>query len=144
MRSATSREHERTREWFINDALPKAVRVAQRSAYDVLRAQGAIIEPGARSNNISRRPSDDREVGKYTETKIDPRRLSDAEIRELASSCLALLATQGQAIDKTLSEISIERGGFLFPEDSVRVRAAVKALIVDKAAQNNGRECNVC
>lgn len=47
VKAATTREHERTREWFINQALPKAVRVAQASAYDVLRAHGHINEPRA-------------------------------------------------------------------------------------------------
>jgi hypothetical protein len=41
-RRAAAREHERTREWLESRGLPKAARVAQREAYNVLRKYGVI------------------------------------------------------------------------------------------------------
>jgi hypothetical protein len=142
IRSAAAREQERTREWFINDALPKAIRVAQRSAYDVLRANGAINERRAHgSSNVCARPND-REVGKHTPTEIAPRRLSEEEIKELAESCVALLMTQGQAIDRTLTEMSVEAGGFLLPNDASRVRVRAEALSCKQNVNENFRREN--
>lgn len=141
VKAAAAREQERTREWFISAALPKAIRVAQSSAYDVLRANGAINESPIHSSNNTRGHSNDREVGKHTRTEIAPQRLSDEEIEELAESCIALLVTQGQAIDRTLTEMSIEAGGFLLPEDASKIRARAEALSCKKAiTQNIGRE----
>jgi hypothetical protein len=144
VRAAAAREQERTREWFINHAMPKAIRVAQRSAYDVLRAHGFIKE--SRSRNSSRSGGnhpDDRQVGKRTPTKITPRLLSGEEITELAESCVALLITQGQTIDRSLSEMIVEAGGFLLPEDAPKVRARAEVLTRAGATrQNDGREGN--
>lgn len=141
VRSAAAREHERTREWFIKDALPKAVRVAQRSAYDVLRANGAINEPRARGSRRGQSYCNDREVGKHAGTLVSPRQLNDEEINELADSCVALQVTQGRTIEHILNEMSVEAGGFLLPEDSSKVRAKAELMTVsDKATQNYGKE----
>jgi hypothetical protein len=145
VRSATAQEHERTREWFITHALPKAIRVAQRSAYDVLRAHGVLNEPRSRSSSGGRNYPDDRQVGKHTPTEIAPRLLSDEEITELAESCVALLVTQGQSIDLSLSEMSVEAGGFLLLEDAPKVRARAEVLArAGATAQSDGREGNGC
>jgi hypothetical protein len=142
VRAVTAREHERAREWFINHALPKAIRVAQASAYDVLRAHGVINESRSRSNSGRNHP-DDRQVGKHIPTGITPRLLSDEEITELAESCVALLVTQGQTIDRSLSEMSVEAGGFLLQEDASKVRARAEVLArADATTQNDGREGN--
>jgi hypothetical protein len=142
VKAAAAREQERTREWFINHALPKAIRVAQRSAYDVLRAHGVINESRSRSNSGSgRNRPDDRQVGKHIPTEITPHLLSDEEINELAESCVALLVTQGQTIDRSLSEMSVEVGGFLLPEDAPKVCARAEILTrVGATTQNSGRE----
>src|SRR5918912_1960694 len=42
VRQAAAREHARTREWLETRGLPKAARVAQREAYNVLRKYGVI------------------------------------------------------------------------------------------------------
>jgi hypothetical protein len=142
VRAVTAREHERAREWFINHALPKAIRVAQASAYDVLRAHGVINESRSRSNSGRNHP-DDRQVGKHIPTGITPRLLSDEEITELAESCVALLVTQGQTIDRSLSEMSVEAGGFLLQEDASKVRARAEVLArADATTPNDGREGN--
>jgi hypothetical protein len=131
---AAAQQQEQTREWFISHALPKAIRVAQRSAYDVLRAHGTLVEPRSRGSNGAGNYSSDRSVGKHTETEPAKRRLSGEEIDELAESCIALLATQGRTIERTLSEMSAEAYGFLLPEDAAAVRARVKALTSVKKA----------
>lgn len=142
VKAAAAPEHERMREWFISHALPKAIRVAQASAYDVLRAHGLIKETRSRSG--SRDHPDDRQVGKYTPTEIAPRKLSDQQINELAESCVALLVTQGQSLDRTLSEMSVEAGGFLLLEDIPKVRVKAEALTQAGAAeQSKGRASDV-
>jgi hypothetical protein len=122
VRSAAAREHERTREWFITHALPKAIRVSQRSAYDVLRAHGVVTEPrgGKRSAGL--------EVGRHI-SAAPTESLTDDDVISLAQSCIALLETQGQTIERTLAEMSVEGGGFLLPEDAPRVRAQAEALL---------------
>jgi len=143
VRSAAAREHERTREWFIKDALPKAIRVAQRSAYDVLRANGAITGPRTRNNGSNHSHSNDRNVGKHTKSEIAARRLSDEEINELAEICVALALTQGKAIDLTISEMSVNAGGFLLPEDAPKVRTGAEVLIAGRSNLIPGEVINV-
>jgi hypothetical protein len=121
-RQAAAREHERTREWLENRGLPKAARVAQHEAYNVLRKYGVIGE----ATRASRSRSD---VGCNDYTPPDPQPLTDEEVSEFAQACLARLKTQGQSIEVTLSEMSTEAGGFLLPEDAVRVREKVNSLI---------------
>jgi hypothetical protein len=111
---AARREHERTREWLDKCGIPKATRVAQREAYNVLRSHGVISDSAQRARA-------DLEVGRSQYTSV-AKPLSPEESKELAEVCIAMLDTQGQAIDVTLSEISTEAGGFLLPEDAPRVR----------------------
>jgi hypothetical protein len=40
-----------------------------------------------------------------------------------------MLKTQGQSIEVTVSEMSSEAGGFLLPEDAVRVREKANSLL---------------
>jgi hypothetical protein len=47
-------------------------------------------------------------------------------VNELAQACVAMLETQGQSIEVSLSEMSAEAGGFLLPEDAGRVREKAK------------------
>jgi len=141
VRAAAAREHERTREWFINHAMPKAIRVAQASAYDVLRAHGHVDKSRSRGSSSGRNRPDGRQVGKRIPTEITPRLLSDEEITELAESCVALLVTQGRTVDRSLSEMSVEAGGFLLQDDAQKVRARAEALTRAGAVnQNSGRE----
>ena len=139
VKAAAAREHERTREWFINHAMPKAIRVAQASAYDVLRAHGVINGSRSRSSSTGRNRPDDRQVGKHIPTEITPHLLSDEEINELAESCVALLVTQGQTIDRSLSEMSVEAGGFLLQDDAPKVRAKAESLTRAGATTHNDR-----
>ena len=128
-RQAASREHERTREWLENRGLPKAARVAQHEAYNVLRKYGVISESGRNSSAQA-------EVGRSDYTAPEPHRLSADEITDMAGVCVAMLETKGQSIELTLSEMSAEAGGFLLPEDAGHVREKANSLV----SARNSRE----
>lgn len=121
-RQAAAREHERTREWLENRGLPKAARVAQHEAYNVLKKYGVISE----SSRGSRAHA---EVGRNDYTPPAPHPLSQDEVAEMAEACVAMLETRGQSIDLTLSDMSAEAGGFLLPEDAPRVREMADSLL---------------
>lgn len=120
-RRAAALEHERTREWLESRGLPKAARVAQHEAYNVLRRHGVIGDFGRGIRSQSK-------VGRGGYRPPEPHPLSDAEVDELAQACVAMLETQGQSIERTLSEMSAGAGGFLLPDDVVKVRSAVESL----------------
>jgi hypothetical protein len=126
---SASREMERTREWFETKALPKAVRVAQRETYDLLRRHGGVEGRGGRES-----PGLEvgRGAGDYTTAAARP--LTPEEVRETAEVCVALLEAQGKCIEATLSEVSLEGGGWLLPEDVPRVRE-----LVERMTQNGGK-----
>jgi hypothetical protein len=124
---AAAREHERTREWLERSGIPKATRVAQREAYNVLRSHGFINSPAGRARAGL-------EVGRADDTRATAAGpLTPEEITETAETCVALLEAQGKAIDVTLSEISSEGGGWLLPQDAPRVREAAQALLRERA-----------
>jgi hypothetical protein len=118
---AARREHERTREWLENRGLPKAARVAQREAYNVLRNHGVI-------NSANERVRVDLEVGRNN-YMAEAKPLSEGEMKELAEICIAMLETHGQAIDTTLADLSSEAGGCLLPEDAPKVRDLAESMI---------------
>jgi hypothetical protein len=117
-------EMESTREWFETKALPKAVRVAQRETYDLMRKQGLAGEGPRRSRA-------DSEVGRQRKPVVKPiaPRLTDEEVRETAETCVALLETQGKPVEATLAEIGIEGGGWVLAEDVPRVRAELENML---------------
>jgi hypothetical protein len=119
-RRAAAQQHERTREWLESRGLPKAARVAQREAYNVLRKHGSVSEFG-------RTPHP--EVGRGSYTPSGPHVLTDEEVTELAQACVAMLEAQGQSVEVTLSDMSAEAGGFLLPDDVPRVRQEAQSLI---------------
>jgi hypothetical protein len=115
---AAAREHERTREWLESKGLPKAARVAQREAYNVLRKYGVVRDV----------PSSRAEIGRGHAPQ-EHGVLSDNDVEELAQACVALLEVRGQSVEVTLSEMSTAAGGFLLPGDAPRVRAKAEALL---------------
>jgi hypothetical protein len=117
---AAADEHERTREWLERSGLPKAARVAQRETYDVLRRNGVI-------RDASRKTSGD--VGVGSNTRPEPRPLSDSEVDELAEACVALFEAKGQPVEFTLLGMDVAAGGMLLPEDAPRVLSKVEALL---------------
>jgi hypothetical protein len=127
-RQAAAREHERTREWLESRGLPKAARVAQREAYNVLRQHGVV---GA----ADERARAELGVGRQGQNTPAAKALTPGEVREVAESCVAMLEAHGQAIDVTLAEISSEAGGFLLPADAPKVRELAEAI-----ARGGGRK----
>jgi hypothetical protein len=121
-RQAAAHEHERTREWLEKRGLPKAARVAQHEAYNVLRKYGVISQSSSSSSSQS-------EDCRSNYEPPAPHSLSDEEVNDMAQACVAMLETQGQSIELALSEMSVEAGGFLLPEDAGRVREKAKSLL---------------
>ena len=118
---AAAREHERTREWLESRGLPKAARVAQREAFNVLRQHGVIKDSG-------RRASTELMVGQPNHAPCKPRPLTPDEIKEVAEICVSMLEGRGQAIEVTLAEISAEAGGYILAEDAPKARELAEAL----------------
>jgi hypothetical protein len=128
VRQAAAREHERTREWLESRGLPKAARVAQHEAYNVLRKYGVISESARSSSKYS-------DVGRSDYMPPEPHRFSTDEITDMAGVCVAMLETKGQSIELTLSEMSTEAGGFMLPEDAPRVREKADSLLYDRKSR---------
>jgi hypothetical protein len=118
---AAKLEHERTREWLERHGIPKATRVAQREAYNVLRSHGVISAKAERARA-------DLEVGRNDYVPV-AKPLSPEEVKEMAEMCIAMLETHGQAIDVTLSEMSAEAGGCLLSEDAPKVRELALSMV---------------
>jgi hypothetical protein len=51
----------------------------------------------------------------------------------MAGICVAMLEAQGQSIDLTLSEMSMEAGGFLLVEDAPLVREKANSLLSERS-----------
>ncbi len=124
---AAAREHERTRQWLERSGIPKATRVAQHEAYNVLRSHGLINSSAGR---VRTGLEVDR-AGDAVATAARP--LTPEEIAETAETCVALLEAQGKSVDATLSQISSEGGGWLLPQDAPQVREAAQALLRERA-----------
>jgi hypothetical protein len=127
-RQAAAREHERTRQWLESRGLPKAARVAQHEAYNVLRKYGVIRESGRNAGTHA-------ETGRNQYMPSEHHTLSPIEIMEMANVCIAMLETKGQSIELTLSEMSVETGGFLLPEDAPRVREKANSLLSERSRE---------
>jgi hypothetical protein len=115
---AARREHERTRQWLEQCGIPKAARVAQREAYNVLRSHGVINDCRARARG---EVEVGLEVGRSQSTPV-AKPLSTEQLTELAGMCMAMLDVHGQAIDVTLAEMSADAGGCLLAEEAPGVR----------------------
>lgn len=119
---AAQREHERTREWLEKRGLPKAARVAQREAYNLLRQYGVLKGAPARAQASG-------EVCRAESAPAEARPLPAEELAELASTCLAMLEVHGQAVEVTLAALGVEAGGYLTPADAAQVRALAENMI---------------
>jgi hypothetical protein len=117
---AVARDHERTREWLESRGLPKAARVAQREAYDVLRQYGIIAPTSKIGKSL--------DVGRADDVSAQMSALSEKEVEEFAEICVTMLTAQGQPIDATLAEMSVEAGTFFLPTDAPRVLALADKL----------------
>ncbi|HYP51894.1 MAG TPA: hypothetical protein VEQ42_00035 [Pyrinomonadaceae bacterium] len=129
---AAASEHERTREWLETRGLPKAARVAQREAFNVLRQHGLVNAARARAC-----------AGESAELGLAAceaaRTLTPDEVRELAEACVAMLETHGRPIEATLAEMSTEAGGWLLAADAPRVRELAESL-ADRSIEGGNAE----
>ena len=105
-------------------ALPKAVRVAQRETYDLLRQLGQL---DGRKGRARAGLEVGRAAANYVTRKAVP--LTPEEITETAEMCVALFEAQGKTVDRTLAEINSEGGGWLLSEDAPRVREEAARLL---------------
>lgn len=119
---AAEREHERTREWLESRGLPKAARVAQREAYNVLRQNGLINSGNGKVRNQL-------ELGRSDYEQAEAKPLSADEIQTYAQVCVAMMETHGQSIDATLADMSSEAGGPVLPSDAPKVREAAQRIL---------------
>lgn len=131
-RQAAASEHERTREWLDRQGIPKAARVAQKEAYDVLRSHG-LVNPSAR------RGATGTEAGRAADFHAPPdaRSRTPAEINELAESCVALWEAQGKPVEATLAEIGSASGGWLPPKDASLVGEAARRLTAERSRRES-------
>ena len=100
----TAREFERTRESFETKAPPKAVRVAQRETYDLLRKHGGV---GARQKMQGVGP----DVGRAACVQPPPaaRTLTREEVRETAEVCARSSKLRARRLRRR-SPTSVRRG----------------------------------
>lgn len=119
---AAAREHERTREWLENRGLPKAARVAQREAFNVLKQHGVITDSGRRART-------ELMVGQHKQAPYKLRPLTPDELEEVAEMCVSMLEGRGQAIDVTLAEMSAEAGGYILAEDAPKARELAESFV---------------
>ncbi|MFN2598379.1 MAG: hypothetical protein ABR563_14455 [Pyrinomonadaceae bacterium] len=121
-RRAAHLESELTREWLDKHGLPKASRVAQREAFNILRSHGLVrptkSEPRCKSHGERQ----------HVTTTQPPRPLSALEISELAETCVAMLELRGQTFEDTLATLTVASGGQVLPDDLARVRELVTSL----------------
>jgi hypothetical protein len=101
--------------------------VAQSECYGLLKKHGSLDEKSQRLHSGL-------DVGRHVTSEVveTARPRTPQEVSEMAEVCLALLETQGQSIEITLSEISAEGGGWLLPEDAPRVRAAAELMLAER------------
>jgi hypothetical protein len=118
---AAAHEHERTREWLESKGLPKAARVAQREAYNVLRRHG-LVSTAVRNTRA------EQGVGQHECAPPEASPLTPDEVKELAETCFAMLEVHGQSIDVTLAELSAQAGGPLLTGDAPKVRELAEAI----------------
>lgn len=122
---AAMKEHEKTRTWLEQRGIPKAVRVAQKEAYNMLR------RPVPLGSTITKVQSELAAGTTARDTPL-PQIPPGFGLKEVADICLSLLETRGQSIDVTLSQISIDAGGFLLPQDVLKVKAHLQSIIEER------------
>jgi hypothetical protein len=139
---AAAREHDKTRHWFENRVLPKAVRVAQHESYSLLKQHG-LLERGqqvSKSRSAAERSASELAAGRRGVHLSQAKLLSPTEVEELADLCATYQQFRGQPIEITLAELSADVGGCILAEDAPKVRglAIEKAQAMSKEAACHG------
>lgn len=125
--SACSKEAALTREWLEKAGLPKAARVAQREAYNVLRAHGLIEKNSGRGGLVgSTAPAGGVETGESRE--------------ETVRLCVALATTvRGVGLDELLSEY-VTRGEMTADEARSVIREAREMGLLEAGRDTGGQD----
>ena len=118
---AAAQEHERTREWLESRGLPKAARVAQREAFNVIRR---YVAPGA-SRGVAVVGHDEAEPAPAPPT---PGPLTPGEVAEWAETCVTMWEGHGRRLEASLGERCGGAGGALLPEDASEVRRLAESM----------------
>lgn len=124
--SRIAAERENLRDWLETRGLPKVARVVQREVLDTLRRNGLLKEVRQTKPRVE---NADRETHNNTS-----RRLSPPEITELAAACVSLFEVQGRPVERTISEMAADRGGFVLGEDLSAIEQAARDMIASNAA----------
>jgi hypothetical protein len=134
---AAAREHDKTRHWFEDRALPKAVRVAQHESYSLLKQHG-LLKHGQLDTKT--RAAAELSAGRRGVHLSRAKPLSPAEIEELADLCATYQQFRGQPVEVTLAELSADVGGCILAEDAPRVHglAIEKLQAMSKEATCHG------
>lgn len=83
--TATKRQADNTREWFLNYGLPKATRIAQRETYDLLAAYGVIAKKPQSAGRVGQNcelPQQGREEEKIAAFLVE----ASAQLRQVAAA----------------------------------------------------------
>src|SRR5581483_1460905 len=144
--SAVRRENEGTREWFLNHALPKATRVAQRETYDLLRAHGVITKKSRHSVDVgSNHVSSQTGQGREAETARLAAFLAETSkaIRQAVattSSGTTTLHIACRIVDRELGELHdrIISGEQLRPDEIANRLAAAEDAITKALWESTG------
>jgi hypothetical protein len=131
---ALHNEAERNRNWWENKALPKAIRVAQRECYDLLRKEGGLTDQAGKLQaalQVGRQEK--QEPGGPPPTNSQ----TAEEIRLLAEICATLHQTQGQSLTKLAGQLCATDGSPIGPADSRRIAALAQELVEGREALGN-------
>lgn len=116
------READETKEWFLNHAVPKATRVAQRETFDLLRSHGVISKKKNDSGNVGRNTEtsgqgregkcDQNEIALFLAETITAIRQSAANAMaagrlSLHDACLAAGRELGELLDQFVASEQI-------------------------------------
>ncbi len=128
-------EYARNREWWETRALPKAVRVAQRECYDLLRQQGVLQD---QAGQLRAKLAIGRQEPPAEAPAPPPAHArSLADIRSLAEICAGLHDTQGSSLEMVSEQLCASDGSLLLASDRLQVRELAQHLIDGREAMSN-------
>lgn len=133
--TATKRQADNTREWFLNYGLPKATRVAQRETYDLLRSYGVIAKKPQSSGRVGQ-GCEPPQQGREGETTAAFLAETIERLRQVAAASVVSEETPLRGVcQSAATELSklhdlIIAGQMLAPEEiETKLRATDEALI---------------
>lgn len=148
--AAVKRETSGTRDWFLNYALPKATRVAQRETYDLLRAYGVVAQKGGRSADVGKCAAP-AETGQGREAEISKVATFIAEASKVVQQVISV-ASESPKLDAACQTADRELNGLydkivarerLTPEEIEDKLAAIDDTLMKAAWESSDpAECD--